>query len=425
MLVVFACASNSFENNHRATAAGAYGLSSTAVALAAPPPAGESLSAELARLQEESGLSLVWVADGAVQVVLFSHSLLAKANGLPVKARLLPDGAGPGKLSPDGTEVAFAIRSGRSGPVHLGVSRTSGSEFREYRNLQYENVWDEICWSYDKSKLAMTVRNAESAPNRNPSLQIVNLSSTDAQEIDSQGSVTSQCWSPDGAQLVYEAGGSVQMYDVQANRSKVMGQGSHPTWSPDGNWIALLDHDTYYKVRPSGAERQVLFKKWHPQSGLWWSPDSRFVAYVSQAGMLEGGFSLDVESYWLRVKRLKDDAETRVAGEYANYQWVTNTELFRAAQSYLSRPPDQRINKVGVAGQVAKPGEYPLEGGETILQLLAAAGGLAPSAKADSITIMRLENKKHMRRIPFDFNKALQHREDDIPLLPGDVVLVP
>jgi hypothetical protein len=427
MLVVFGCVSNIVETNHCANAVLEFGLCSPAVTLAAPPLPGESVSAELARLQEQTGLSLVRVAD-AVQVVLFSRSLMIKADGLPAKAKLLPDGTGPGEMSPDGDEIAFAVRPGLRGPAHLGISRTDGSEFREYLNLQYQNLGDDLCWSYDKSKLAMTVRNTESVPNRNPTLQIVDLSSGNTQEIDSQGSVSSQCWSPDGKQLVYEAREHVQMYDVQANRSNLIAQGRHPTWSPDGNWIALLEHDTYYKISPSGTERQVLFKKWHSQSGLWWSPDSRLVAYVSQAGILEGGFSLDVESYWLRVRRLKDGAETRVAGESANYQWVANTELFRAAQTYLSRAPgvpDQGIHKVGLVGQVAKPGEYPLQAGETILQLLAAAGGLTPSAKADSITIVRLENKKHMRRVSFDFNKALQHREDDISLLPGDVVLVP
>jgi hypothetical protein len=416
-------------SSHRIVTPFSPGFGSSSLSFAMPPWPGESVRAELTRLQEQTGLSLVRVADG-VQVVLFSHPAMVKANGLPVKAKTLPEGVGPGPgvMSPDGTEIAFAVHPGLRGPAHLGISRTDGSEFREYLNLQYQNLGDDLCWSYDKSKLAMTVWNTESVPNRNPTLQIVDLSSGSTHEIDGQGSVSSQCWSPDGKQLVYEAGENVQMYDVQANRSNLIAQGRHPTWSPDGNWIALLDHDTYYKIRPSGADKQVLFKKWHSQSGLWWSPDSRLVAYVSQAGILEGGFSLDVESYWLRVRRLKDGAETRVAGEYANYQWVASTELFRAAQSYLSRAPgvpDQSINKVGLVGQVAKPGEYPLQAGETILQLLAAAGGLTPSAKADSITIVRLENKKHMRRLPFDFNKALQHREGDISLLPGDVVLVP
>jgi hypothetical protein len=54
--------------------------------------------------------------------------------------------------------------------------------------------------------------------------------------------------------------------------------------------------------------------------------------------MMEGGFSLDVETYWLRARRLKDNSETHVAGEYANYQWVANKELFSAAQSNIGQP---------------------------------------------------------------------------------------
>ncbi len=396
--------------------------------MAARPWPGESVRTELAQLQEQTGLSLVWVAGGAVQVVLFSHQSMVEANRVPVKAKWLPDGAGPGAMSPDGTEVAFAVRREQPGPAHLGISRTDGTDFREYPNLQYQNLWDNVCWSYDKSMLAMTVRNMESVLNRDPSLQIVNVSSGDTQEMVSQGSVTSQCWSPDGKQLVYEVGESVQVYDVVANRSRLLAQGKHPTWSPDGNWITFLSEDTYYEIRPFGTERQVLFKKWRSQSGLWWSPDSRFVAYESQAGLLEGGFSLDVESYWLRVRRLKDNSESRVAGSgNESFQWVSNLELFRAAQSNIGQPPSVRpefAGKVFLVGEVAKQGWYPLEGGGTILQVLAAAGGLAPSAKADSIYILRTVNKKQLR-IRFHYKKALQGREKDIPLQPGDFVEVP
>jgi hypothetical protein len=266
-----------------------------------------------------------------------------------------------------------------------------------------------------------------SAVNRNPSLQIVNVSSGETQEIDSQGLITSQCWSPDGKHLVYEAGENVRVYDVEDKRSRVLVPGKYPTWSPDGNWIAFLDHGRYSTIRPSGTERHVLFKKWHSQSALWWSPDSRFVAYLSQAGMLEGGFSLDVETYWLRARRLKDNSETRVAGEYGDYQWVANAELFRAAQSNIDQPPSVRpefVGKVFLVGQVAKQGWYPLERGATILQVLAAAGGLTPTAKADSIYITRTENKKQVR-IPFHYKKAQQGGEKDIALQSGDVVLVP
>jgi hypothetical protein len=415
-------------SNHRMVTPFGPEFGSSSLSFAMPPWPGESVRAELTRLQEQTGLSLVRVTD-AVRVVLFSHPAMIKTNGLPVKAKALPDGTGPGEMSPDGAEIAFAVRPGLRGPAHLGISRTDGSEFREYPNLQYQNLWDDLCWSYDKSKLAMTVRNTGSVPDRNPTLQIVDLSSGNTQEIDNRGSVTSQCWSPDGKQLVYEAGDSVQLYDLEANQLHVLAQGKHPTWSPDGNWITFLDHDLYNEVRPSGIEKHALFKTWHSESGLWWSPDSRFVAYVSQAGILEGGFlPSDAEIYYLRVRRLEDNSETRVLGEYSHFQWVASMELFRAAQSSLLQAPGapvQNINRVGVVGQVAKPGEYPLEDSETVLQLLAAAGGLTPTAKGDSISIVRLENKKQVRHIPFNFNKAQQGGEKDISLQPGDVVRVP
>jgi hypothetical protein len=429
VLVLFDCVWCFASANHRVTTPLSPGFSSSSRSFSLPPWPGESVRTELAQLQEQTGLSLVWVASGAVQVVLFSHRSMVEANRVPVKAKWLPDGAGPGAMSPDGTEVAFAVRREQPGPAHLGISRTDGTDFREYPNLQYQNLWDNVCWSYDKSMLAMTVRNMESVLNRYPGLQIVNVSSGDTQEMVSQGSVTSQCWSPGGRQLVYEVGESVQVYDVEANRSRVIAQGMRPTWSPDGNWIAFLDHDTYYEISPSGTERHALFRKWHSQSGLWWSPDSRFVAYVSQAGLLEGGLSaLDVETYWLRVRRLKDNSETRVAGVGGgeNCGWVTNAELFRAAKSNVGQPPSltpEFAGRVFLVGAVVKQGWYPLEGGGTILQVLAAAGGLAPYAKADSIYIERNEGKKHLR-IPFHYKKAQQGGEKDIPLKPGDVVIV-
>jgi polysaccharide biosynthesis/export protein len=85
-----------------------------------------------------------------------------------------------------------------------------------------------------------------------------------------------------------------------------------------------------------------------------------------------------------------------------------------------------KSRKVFLVGQVAKQGQYQLEGGETVLQLLAAAGGMGPFAKSNSIYILRTVNGKQVR-LPFQFKKALQGHssKDDIPLEPGDVVVVP
>jgi len=84
-----------------------------------------------------------------------------------------------------------------------------------------------------------------------------------------------------------------------------------------------------------------------------------------------------------------------------------------------------RSRKVYLVGNVSKQGSYPLDGGETVLQLLAASGGVGPFAKADSIYILRTENNKQVR-IPFQYKKALKGKtKEDIPLQPGDVIVVP
>jgi polysaccharide export outer membrane protein len=84
-----------------------------------------------------------------------------------------------------------------------------------------------------------------------------------------------------------------------------------------------------------------------------------------------------------------------------------------------------RSRKVYLVGNVGKQGAVPLDGGETVLQLLAASGGVGPFAKADSIYILRTENNKQVR-IPFQYKKALKGKvKEDILLQPGDVIVVP
>jgi dipeptidyl aminopeptidase/acylaminoacyl peptidase len=139
--------------------------------------------------------------------------------------------------------------------------------------------------------------------------------------------------------MVYETGGDIRLYDVEGNRSRVLVRGTHPSWSPDGNRIAFLQDDGYYATGPSGTEKQLLFKKFHPQSGLSWSPDSRFVAFVSQCKFFECGFALDVETYCLRVRRLQDNSEWKASAsnEECGCQWVTNEQLARNTASFFGR----------------------------------------------------------------------------------------
>lgn len=58
------------------------------------------------------------------------------------------------------------------------------------------------------------------------------------------------------------------------------------------------------------------------------------MAYVGVASILEGGLTLDVENYRLRVRRLADNSDDWVAnvGGGEEFQWVTNPKLLDLAR---------------------------------------------------------------------------------------------
>jgi polysaccharide export outer membrane protein len=62
----------------------------------------------------------------------------------------------------------------------------------------------------------------------------------------------------------------------------------------------------------------------------------------------------------------------------------------------------------------------------TVMQAISEAGGLTDYAKRKKIYVIRSENGRQYK-LPFDYDAVLkgQHMELNIPLLPGDTVVVP
>ena len=273
-----------------------------------------SVNTELIGLQKQTGLSIAYFYR-SLYVVSFADRELVPGR------EILPAGeSGGGDISPDGTKIAFLHF-----PIQdLGIMRSDGSDLREYP----EFVTEAVCWSYDQSKLAVEVQNTKrgtTAPN--DPLLILNLDSGKTQQLDVRTYVTSQCWSPNSKALVYGTEDSVRLYDAERNIWSTLAKGTQPTWSPDGNWISFRDGDSYYAIRPSGEDRRLLFRTRGAISGLWWSPDSRFVAYVSRNGLFERPFiAIDVGWQRLRVRRLADGSEDWVAllsdVDLPRFQWI-------------------------------------------------------------------------------------------------------
>jgi WD40 repeat protein len=280
-----------------------------------------SVRSELAKKQTQNGLTLVWFDRGFEKLNFTDRTIIGGRAQFP-------DAISGGVVSPDGAEVAVDYWTrGESG---LLIALQNGVELRRYPNVAGGN----FCWSPDKTKLAMTVQNLKRGTTPpNDLLQIRNLASGDVIEVDVRAGVTSQCWSPDGKKIVNSTESEVREFDIENKQWLILAAGGSATWSSDGKWIAFFDRGTYYAISPTGDRRRALFKDAGAMSGLWWSPDSRIVAYLSRNRASEPVVVFDVGSVRLRAKRLQDGSEDWLLQVYdvgtPIFQWVEDPALKR------------------------------------------------------------------------------------------------
>jgi polysaccharide biosynthesis/export protein len=85
---------------------------------------------------------------------------------------------------------------------------------------------------------------------------------------------------------------------------------------------------------------------------------------------------------------------------------------------------ETRPSTVYVAGEVAKPGVYPLELAGGVLQALVNAGGLTPAARDERIFVLRENPRPSRIRFTYEDLVHLNGRAAGFRLRAGDVVVV-
>ena len=82
--------------------------------------------------------------------------------------------------------------------------------------------------------------------------------------------------------------------------------------------------------------------------------------------------------------------------------------------------------RVYITGEVIRAGALPLLPDMTVLQALSSAGGFTQFAKLKSIYVLRNEGGKQIK-LPFNYKEVVKgkNQEQNILLLPGDVIVVP
>jgi WD40-like Beta Propeller Repeat len=298
-----------------------------------PAPPAESVFEELIQEQKKSGLTLATVSGDRIYFAVFSKYTLAVAGELP-------HGFGA-TITRDGSEVAASVLPPQesalasAGRLILGIMRADGTHLRYYPRIALPGP---PCWSLDGRRLAVGADvSTNDSSSRKRGLWVLDLTSGATQDTGVLGSVTSQCWSPDGKRIVYSDGAktwadkniSVRVVDLADHTSRVLAKGIQATWSPDGNWIAFYDQDSYYAIRPTGTDKRKLFTRKKSISPLLWSPDSRIVAFESPPRLFEKPWLVLDDTCWLRARRLEDDSETQVALTTCreSFQWVSSREF--------------------------------------------------------------------------------------------------
>lgn len=107
--------------------------------------------------------------------------------------------------------------------------------------------------------------------------------------------------------------------------------------------------------------------------------------------------------------------------------------LIKKLTEYMPAPEvsvivvDPKSFKVSVMGEVPKPGRFELRSRTTVLDMLALAGGLSQFASRAKIVVLRPDANKGMKRLPFNYNKAVSAggEQENFYLQAGDIVVVP
>ena len=144
------------------------------------------------------------------------------------------------------------------------------------RHVKGAECWQTISWSPDGKRLACDTMDGIQI------LRVATGSSTtlfsDAGAGDEPG--TDPAWSPDGTELAYAHGCTLEIYDFTNRVSRPIPMPRRvcpvqPAWSPDGKRLAAVIGGWIHTFAPDGTRSQRLAPGSNPE----WSPDGRRIAF--------------------------------------------------------------------------------------------------------------------------------------------------
>ncbi len=171
---------------------------------------------------------------------------------------------------------------------------------------------------------------------------------------------------------------------------------------PDAGIPATTAASTDYVIGPSDSL----------EISVWKEPTLSGTLPVRPDGMISLSLIGDLQASGLTPMQLSHEIAMRLK-RYINDPLVNVSVL------------GVNSRRIFLLGEIAKPGELPLQPGMTPLQAIASAGGLSAYANARKIYILRTVGGKQ-EKIAFDYKKAIKTGNlQGVTLFSGDTIVVP
>jgi polysaccharide export outer membrane protein len=176
---------------------------------------------------------------------------------------------------------------------------------------------------------------------------------------------------------------------------------------------------TSSSVQAKAAASQVVGEKYQlgpddvVEISVWKEPDLTKQIVVRPDGKISYPLIGEVQAAGKTVTQLREEISKRLE------KYVTDaqvTVILLKTQNY----------KIYVVGKVNKPGEFLVGRPVDVMQALAMAGGLTPFASPSRIVVLRHIGNTE-QTLPFDYKDVSRglFLEQNVTLIPGDVVVVP
>ena len=150
---------------------------------------------------------------------------------------------------------------------------------------------------------------------------------------------------------------------------------------------------------------------------VWQDPSLNRAVIIAPDGMLSFPLVGHIRAAGMTVQSLEKELAKRLGKNYQTPPQVTVT---------LSEVTATGASQVFITGEVNKPGPYPIASGMTVMQAIALSGGFGRFAAKSRIQIHRqVGGREQVLLFNYSNFESGRDLQGNIPLQPGDVIVVP